>query len=75
MRRIGEVGCVVVAKILRSALECLMPPNATTSRTHVVRSSAEVSRAEYSMDSMNRSMKSLCGDVFVVWGAEVVWCV
>ena len=57
---------MMVVKILRSALESLLPSNATTSRIHVVRSSAEVSRAEYSMDSMKRSIKSRCGDVFVV---------
>ena len=57
---------MMVVKILRSALESLLPSNATTSRMHVVRPSAEISRAEYSMDSMKRSMKSRCGDVFVV---------
>jgi len=57
---------VMIVKILRSTLESLLPSNATTSRIHVVRPSVEVSRAEYSMDSMKRSMKSRCGDVFVV---------
>jgi len=60
---------VMIVKILRSALKSLLPSNATTSRMHVVRPSAEVSRAEYSMDSMKRSMKSRCGDVFVVFTA------
>ena len=57
---------MVVVKILRSALESLLFFNATMSRMHVVQPSAEISRAEYSMDSMKRSMKSRCGDVFVV---------
>ncbi len=57
---------MVVIKILRSALERLLFFNATMSRIHVVRSSVEISRTEYSIDSMKRSMKSRCGDVFVV---------
>ena len=61
---------MMMVKILRSVLESLLFFNATTSRMHVVRLSVEVSRAEYSMDSMKRSMKSRCGDVFVV----LRWC-
>ena len=37
---------------------------------HVVQPNIEISKAEYSMDSMKRSMKSRCGDVFVV----LRWC-
>src|SRR6266498_4509926 len=45
-----------------------------TSRMHVVRPSVEVFRAGYSMDSMKRSMKSRCGDVFVVlrWWVDLI---
>ncbi len=57
---------MMMIKILRSALESLLSSNAMTSRMHVVRPSTKISRAEYSMDSMKRSIKSRCGDVFVV---------